>query len=196
MLNASLLTGGFVVIAVGARYLFGESPCRRSAHHVAHGDRTDRGAGAAAAFHRRPAWADTLEHQPVKIAAIEGHWDSSEPGAFEIFAWPDEKTESNLFSISIPHASSLILTHRWDGLFTRPQGCAAARSAAAGERLFRLPHHAAWAPRERWKGNRTNRWRRWPGRRGRSYPSGRRVYSTPTIIFRRPKVALMVLGIA
>ena len=60
---------------------------------------------------------NTLEHQPTKIAAIEGHWDGSKPGDFEIFAWPDEKTESNLYSIAIPHASSLILTHSWNGLF-------------------------------------------------------------------------------
>ena len=36
---------------------------------------------------------------------------------FEIFAWPNEKTESNDYSISIPHAASLILTHSWDGKF-------------------------------------------------------------------------------
>ena len=34
-----------------------------------------------------------------------------------IFAWPDEKTESNRFAIAIPHGSSLILTHEWNGLF-------------------------------------------------------------------------------
>jgi cytochrome d ubiquinol oxidase subunit I len=60
---------------------------------------------------------NTLIHQPIKIAAIEAHWDGSKPGDFEILAWPDEKTESNRFSISIPHGSSLVLTHRWDGLF-------------------------------------------------------------------------------
>jgi len=60
---------------------------------------------------------NTLAHQPTKIAAIEAHWDGGTPGAFEISAWPDEKTESNLFSLSIPHASSLILTHQWNGLF-------------------------------------------------------------------------------
>jgi cytochrome d ubiquinol oxidase subunit I len=60
---------------------------------------------------------NTLEHQPTKIAAMEAHWDGSKPGDFHIFAWPDEKTESNRFAISIPHGSSLILTHEWNGLF-------------------------------------------------------------------------------
>jgi cytochrome d ubiquinol oxidase subunit I len=59
----------------------------------------------------------TLKHQPTKIAAMEAHWDGSQPGDFAIFAWPDQKAEKNLFEISIPHGSSLILTHEWNGLF-------------------------------------------------------------------------------
>jgi cytochrome d ubiquinol oxidase subunit I len=60
---------------------------------------------------------NTLEHQPIKIAAIEAHWDGSKPGALVLFAWPDEKTETNLFEIAIPKAGSLILTHSFDGLY-------------------------------------------------------------------------------
>jgi len=60
---------------------------------------------------------NTLKHQPMKIAAMEGHWDGSKPGDFDIFAWPDEKTETNRFAISIPRGSSLILTHDPNGLF-------------------------------------------------------------------------------
>jgi cytochrome d ubiquinol oxidase subunit I len=37
----------------------------------------------------------TLKHQPTKVAAMEGHWDSSEPGDFHIFAWPDQKADFN-----------------------------------------------------------------------------------------------------
>jgi cytochrome d ubiquinol oxidase subunit I len=60
---------------------------------------------------------NTLEHQPIKVAAMEAHWDGSKPGDFHIFAWPDEKAETNRFAISIPRGSSLILTHKVDGLF-------------------------------------------------------------------------------
>jgi cytochrome d ubiquinol oxidase subunit I len=60
---------------------------------------------------------NTLEHQPIKIAAMEAHWDGSKPGDFYIFAWPDEKAERNLFAIPIPRGSSLILTHDPNGLF-------------------------------------------------------------------------------
>jgi cytochrome d ubiquinol oxidase subunit I len=60
---------------------------------------------------------NTLQYQPIKVAAMEGHWDGSKPGALELFAWPDEKSESNRYSLSIPHGASLILTHTMNGLF-------------------------------------------------------------------------------
>src|SRR5690606_958644 len=60
---------------------------------------------------------NTLEHQPTKIAAIEAHWDSSKPAAFELFAWPDISNEENRFSIAIPGLASLLLTHTPTGLF-------------------------------------------------------------------------------
>ena len=60
---------------------------------------------------------NTLKYQPTKIAAMEAHWDSSQPAAFEFFAWPDEKTQSNLYSIAVPHIASLLVTREWNGLF-------------------------------------------------------------------------------
>jgi cytochrome d ubiquinol oxidase subunit I len=60
---------------------------------------------------------NTLKYQPIKVAAMEAHWEGSKPGDFHIFAWPDEKAETNRFAISIPRGSSLILTHDPDGLF-------------------------------------------------------------------------------
>ena len=60
---------------------------------------------------------NTLKHQPTKVAAMEAHWDGSKPGDFHIFAWPDAKAETNHFEISVPHGSSLVLTHEWNGLF-------------------------------------------------------------------------------
>jgi cytochrome d ubiquinol oxidase subunit I len=50
----------------------------------------------------------------MKIAAMEGHWETG-PGDFHVFAWPDEQAEMNRFAISIPRGSSLILTHRLNG---------------------------------------------------------------------------------
>ena len=62
---------------------------------------------------------NTLEHQPAKIAAMEGHWEN-EPGAgvpLILFGWPDMEREETRFAIEIPRLASLILTHSWDGQF-------------------------------------------------------------------------------
>jgi len=116
MLNAAYLTTGFVVLAVGARYLL-------AGKHVEDAKVMMRmGIGLMAIlaplqlFIGDQHGLNTLKHQPIKVAAMEGHWDGSKPADFHIFAWPDEKAERNWFEISIPRGSSLILTHSWDGL--------------------------------------------------------------------------------
>ncbi len=60
---------------------------------------------------------NTLEHQPAKIAAIEGHWQST-PGEsvpLILFGWPDMATESTLYAVEIPYLGSLVLTHSLNG---------------------------------------------------------------------------------
>ncbi|WP_193552285.1 cytochrome ubiquinol oxidase subunit I [Oleisolibacter albus] len=59
---------------------------------------------------------NTLEHQPAKLAAIEGHWETHRGAPLILFAWPDQEAEMNHFEISVPKLGSLILTHEWDGL--------------------------------------------------------------------------------
>ncbi|MDF1764571.1 MAG: cytochrome ubiquinol oxidase subunit I, partial [Oleibacter sp.] len=58
---------------------------------------------------------NTLEHQPQKIAAVEAVWHTEKGAPLVLFAWPDEETQSNRFSIEIPKLASLILTHDMDG---------------------------------------------------------------------------------
>jgi cytochrome d ubiquinol oxidase subunit I len=58
---------------------------------------------------------NTLEHQPIKVAAMEGHWHRQTGAPFLLLAWPDEKTEENRFELGIPYASALVLTHEIDG---------------------------------------------------------------------------------
>ena len=117
MVTAAYLTTSFVVLAVGARYLL-------AGQHSEHGRTMVRMAVAFAAvvaplqlFIGDQHGLNTLKHQPIKIAAIEGHWDGSVPGELVLFAWPDEKTETNRFAMTIPHGASLVLTHGWNGLF-------------------------------------------------------------------------------
>ena len=58
---------------------------------------------------------NTLEHQPVKVMAMEGHFKSYDSGApLVLFAWPDQAAAKNLYAVEIPKGSSLILKHSLD----------------------------------------------------------------------------------
>ena len=59
--------------------------------------------------------ANTLKHQPAKIAAIEGIWNTEKGAPIVLFGWPDKETKTNLYAIEIPKVASLILTHDLDG---------------------------------------------------------------------------------
>jgi cytochrome d ubiquinol oxidase subunit I len=58
---------------------------------------------------------NTLEHQPAKVAAMEGVWQTQSGAPLLLFAVPDEATRSNHLEIGIPKLASLILTHDLDG---------------------------------------------------------------------------------
>ena len=63
---------------------------------------------------------NTLKHQPAKLAAIEGHWETNRDHGMPLllFALPNMETESNDFEIGIPNLGSLILTHSLEGQVT------------------------------------------------------------------------------
>ena len=58
---------------------------------------------------------NTLEHQPAKIAAMEGVWKTERGAPLLLFAIPDKEQRKNHFEIAIPKLASLILTHDPDG---------------------------------------------------------------------------------
>jgi cytochrome d ubiquinol oxidase subunit I len=74
---------------------------------------------------------NTLEHQPAKIAAIEGIWTTEKGAPLLLFALPNEKTRSNDYAIGVPGAASFVLTHDFAG---EVQG------------LDRFPEHAPVLP--------------------------------------------------
>jgi cytochrome d ubiquinol oxidase subunit I len=106
-----------VVLAVGARYLL-------AGRHVEEGRTMLRMAvglivilAPLQLFIGDQHGLNTLAHQPIKVAAMEAHWDGSKPGELVLIAWPDEQAEINRYAISIPHLGSLILTHSLDGRY-------------------------------------------------------------------------------
>ena len=115
MVLAAYLTTAFVVGAVGAFHLLRE-----------------RSNDAARSMFSMAMWMativaplqlvvgdlhglNTLEHQPAKIAAMEGHWETQRGAPLILFGLPDMEAETTRGAITVPGLGSLILTHDWDG---------------------------------------------------------------------------------
>jgi cytochrome bd ubiquinol oxidase subunit I len=58
---------------------------------------------------------NTLEHQPAKIAAMEGHYETTPGSPLILFGIPDDKAEVTRYQVAIPRLGALILTHSLDG---------------------------------------------------------------------------------
>ncbi len=58
---------------------------------------------------------NTLKHQPAKIAALEGHWETGRGVPLYLFGWPDMEREETRFAVGLPRMGSLVLTHDLDG---------------------------------------------------------------------------------
>ena len=58
---------------------------------------------------------NTLKHQPAKLAAMEGIWETQQGAPAVLFALPDQATQTNKFEVAIPKLASLYLTHDWNG---------------------------------------------------------------------------------
>lgn len=71
---------------------------------------------------------NTLEHQPQKVAAMEGNWETRGNVPLLLFALPDQEARTNHFEIGIASGASLILKHEADGVvpglndFVAPDG--------------------------------------------------------------------------
>jgi cytochrome d ubiquinol oxidase subunit I len=111
MVTAAYLSTAFVVGGVGAFYLWGKRYVPQA--KVMLGMATIMAALVAPAqiFIGDLHGINTLEHQPAKIAAIEGIWNTEKGAGLRLIAWPDEKNEMNHYEVVIPHLASLILTH-------------------------------------------------------------------------------------
>jgi cytochrome d ubiquinol oxidase subunit I len=58
---------------------------------------------------------NTMEHQPAKLAAMEGIWSTQRGAPAVLFAVPNEATKENDYEVAIPKLASLYLTHDIDG---------------------------------------------------------------------------------
>jgi len=58
---------------------------------------------------------NTLEYQPAKVAAMEGHFETQKGAPLILFGIPDMAAEKTRYALAIPKLGSLILTHHADG---------------------------------------------------------------------------------
>lgn len=115
MVTAAYLTTAFVVGAVGALHLLRDRTCEgaRVMFSMAMWMATivapiQIGIGDAHGL-------NTMEHQPAKIAAMEGHFETQKGAPLILFGIPDMEAEETKYALEIPKLGSLILTHHLDG---------------------------------------------------------------------------------
>jgi cytochrome d ubiquinol oxidase subunit I len=58
---------------------------------------------------------NTLEHQPQKVAAMEGLYETRAGVPLLLFGLPNDETERVDYALELPGVASFILTHDWDG---------------------------------------------------------------------------------
>lgn len=57
---------------------------------------------------------NTIEHQPAKVAAMEGHFETQKGAPLYLFGWPNMETGKVDYALEIPKLGSLILKHGFD----------------------------------------------------------------------------------
>ena len=116
MVTAAYLTTAFVVGGVGAYYLWRKI-------HVEHAKVMFSMAMLMAVFVAptqlligHAHGENTMEYQPIKVAAMEGNWERGGNKPLYLFGIPNEETESTDYGITIPNGASLILTGSAEGV--------------------------------------------------------------------------------
>jgi len=115
MVTAAYLTTAFVVGGIGAFYLLSNRHLKCA--------RVMFGMAMIMAIVVAPMQLligdmhglNTLKHQPAKVSAMEGLWETTKGAPLNLFGWPDQAEETTKYAIQIPKLSSLILTHDLDG---------------------------------------------------------------------------------
>jgi cytochrome d ubiquinol oxidase subunit I len=114
--TAFLVTTAFVILGVGAHYLLKERAreesrlmIKMSLVFLAFTVPLQIALGDAHGL-------NTLAHQPAKLAAMEGLWETGRRVPATLFAIPDQDAQTNRFEVSIPVLASIYLTHDPNGL--------------------------------------------------------------------------------
>ena len=141
MVTAAYLTTAFVVGGIGAFYLWRQ-------RHVKHA-RVMFGMAMIMAVFVAPMQLvlgdlhglNTLEHQPAKVAAMEGLWDTQRGAPLLLFGWPDQEGGDHPIQPGNPQTVQPDSHPRpgWRG--QGAQGVAEGRAPAGGLGVLVVPDH-------------------------------------------------------
>lgn len=116
MATAAYLTTAFVVGGVGAWYLLKGRARQPAAIMLGMAVLMAATVGPFQLILGDLHGLNTLEHQPIKVAAMEGIWEDERGAALRLVGWPDAEAEETRYALEIPNLASLILTHDINGL--------------------------------------------------------------------------------
>ncbi|MEO8524186.1 MAG: cytochrome ubiquinol oxidase subunit I [Caldimonas sp.] len=117
MLVAAYLTASFLVAGVGAWYLLQGKHLDFARKTVSLGTAFATVLIAGQVFIGDILYGTMLKHQPAKMQAAEGFWEtkSESPAPYYWIIVPDQKNQRNKFELGIPYLGSIWLTHSLDG---------------------------------------------------------------------------------
>jgi cytochrome d ubiquinol oxidase subunit I len=116
MLGASYITTAFVIMGILSIFLLK----RKNVSTVLPGFKVALSCalilGPVQFFLGHAHGIHTKKTQPIKLAAMEAHWESEKEAPMVLFAWPDMNSEKNLYEIKIPKIASWYLTGSTQGV--------------------------------------------------------------------------------
>ncbi|MFA5959457.1 MAG: cytochrome ubiquinol oxidase subunit I [Tatlockia sp.] len=115
MVTAAYLTTAFVVGGIGAFYLWNKRHLPQAKIMLGMATLMTALASPLQLVIGDLHGLNTLKYQPAKIAAMEGIWDNEKGAGLRLFALPSPENETNHYEIIVPHLTSLILTHHYNG---------------------------------------------------------------------------------
>ncbi len=115
MVLAAYLTTAFVVSGIGAWHLLKDTTSRGARVMFSMAMWMAALVAPIQIFAGDLHGLNTLEYQPAKVAAMEGHYDTHAGAPLILFGIPDDEAEVTRYQLAIPKLGSLILTHHADG---------------------------------------------------------------------------------
>jgi cytochrome d ubiquinol oxidase subunit I len=111
----AFIVGSFFIMSISAWYILKK-------RHLDFARRSFSGAlifatisSLAALVHGHFQARNVYEHQPAKLAAFEGHYETGEGGApLHLFGWPDDEAKEVKYGLSIPGGLSFLLFDNFD----------------------------------------------------------------------------------